>query len=521
MHESHATAELAAAYLEGQITDEQLHELRDRLGSEADARRAFIVTCLQTQLMRETFAPERQAAIGVQGSGFRVQRQNTPTLRRSRSVWYTALAAALIALAITAWFLLPWPEPRAAQRSDASQSSARTPNPGPSTPPASIATLIDSHNARFANTAAPMQLGQPLPPGPIKLTAGTAQVMFASTAVVDLTGPCEFEMTGPNRGRLTAGGLEAFVPQSAKGFTIDLPDGSKIIDLGTAFRIYVGDDGDAELRVTEGKVEWTTAPGSVVGAEPVTVVAGQFARMVGGRPVINAARLIAHWKLDGDFTDSAGSLDMKSWGEPEFVSGVFGQAVRLQGKDRAFAGDSPWPVAPGESHSDFAISAWVNPTGMMTKTRGDGSVVVGFWAREGPFTGLWLNGLATSPQAVALMKLDADRNRIAAPRGSVPLGQWTHLLLTVSREEGSKLYVNGELTASNASVVAAAAGDDWWISDSFYIGSVDDVAIFDRPLNPSQVRNVYRFGAEAVNRTPPLQTIQTQNHTPASETADR
>jgi len=243
----------------------------------------------------------------VQGSAFRVQgKKHTPPLRRSRSVGYTfrdqgsgprdqnktspmaspravGLAlAAIITLAVTAWFALPdFSNPQSEIRNP--QSEIRNPKSF-----ASVATLTHIENAAFADTPAPMNLGGSLPAGPIQLTSGSAQIMFASTAVVDLTGPCEFEMTGPNRGRLTSGSLEASVPENAKGFTIDLPDGSRLVDLGTQFRVGIDPDGRSWVHVLEGEVQ-CLAPGASTGPKiPVNrpFLIGDEARLIPARAAV-------------------------------------------------------------------------------------------------------------------------------------------------------------------------------------------------------------------------------------------
>jgi len=253
--------DLVLRHLEGTLTEPQAEQLRRYLQEDEDCRRAFVLTCYESRLLAEVAATER-----VQGSGFRVQKQTTPTLRRSRSVGYkfraqgsgprdqnktspmaspravgVALAAALITLALTVWFALP----------DFSNPQSEIRNPQSF---ASVATLTDTNTAQFAGAAQPMRLGGQLSAGPIRLTSGSAQIMFASTAMVDLHGPCEFEMTGPNRGRLTSGSLKADVPEAAKGFTVDLPNDVEVVDLGTSFDLYVTPDRQAALHVEQGKV---------------------------------------------------------------------------------------------------------------------------------------------------------------------------------------------------------------------------------------------------------------------------
>ncbi|MBI1369878.1 MAG: hypothetical protein GC162_14635 [Planctomycetes bacterium] len=128
--------------------------------------------------------------------------------------------------------------------------------------PASFAILSDlSNDAAFAEGE--RALGEGLT-APIKLVSGKAQVMFQSTAVVDLTGPCEFEMTGPNRGRLISGTLNVYVPKNARGFTVDLPHGARVVDLGTAYDVCIKDNGEPSIQVSNGtvRVEWSDGSGS-------------------------------------------------------------------------------------------------------------------------------------------------------------------------------------------------------------------------------------------------------------------
>ncbi|MBI1367613.1 MAG: DUF642 domain-containing protein [Planctomycetes bacterium] len=204
-----------------------------------------------------------------------------------RSVWY---AAALITLAAALYFvLLP--------------STPHSPLPAPhSAAPASFAVLSDlSDDAQFDNTDGSLPLGSDLA-GPIKLTAGRAQLMFKSTAVVDLTGPCEFEMTGPNRGRLTSGKLEAYCRPEAHGFTIDLPGGVRVVDLGTRFDLVMHAEGDGRITVREGRVE-VRLPTNPTAAR---LEAGQTGRLTMTQGVAGLSEIgPANFVVNGGFEDAA------------------------------------------------------------------------------------------------------------------------------------------------------------------------------------------------------------------------
>ncbi|QNN21262.1 hypothetical protein HED60_02925 [Planctomycetales bacterium ZRK34] len=228
--------ELTLLYRDGVIDPAALDELQSSLRSDATARDRFVELLYHGRLIHRLHAPGR------------VQTESqppSPMTRRRRVVGvYSGVAlaaAALIALALTAWFVLS-PAPQ-----------APTPVPSPRSSHA-IAMFSDcSADAVFADAARAPQLGQSLEPGSIRLVAGKAQLMFRTGAVVDLIGPCDFEMTQANAGVLHHGRLEAFVPGAAHGFTVRGPDFS-VIDRGTAFTLRIDPDRNAYVQVTEGRV---------------------------------------------------------------------------------------------------------------------------------------------------------------------------------------------------------------------------------------------------------------------------
>ncbi|MBI1368637.1 MAG: hypothetical protein GC162_08270 [Planctomycetes bacterium] len=187
-----------------------------------------------------------------------VSTEATPTLSRAsrRSVWYAS--AALLAIAAALFFVfLP--------------TAPHSPLPTPhSAAPAAYAILSDvSDDAQFAD--GDRALGSDLT-GPIKLTAGRAQLMFQSTAVVDLTGPCRFEMTGSNAGRLTQGVIHAHIHDRAHGFTVEAPHDVRVIDLGTEYVMRVDDDaaGRVYIQMVAGRARVETR------SQVRFITAGQF-----------------------------------------------------------------------------------------------------------------------------------------------------------------------------------------------------------------------------------------------------
>jgi hypothetical protein len=150
--------------------------------------------------------------------------------------------------------------------------------------PTVVATLTAERNAVWER-----QPEQRLYAGQrFKLTQGFAEITTLQGAVVVLQAPCSVEMTGgDNALRLVHGELAARIDtERAKGFTVFLPQNSKLVDLGTAFRVSVDASGRADCLVTEGKVVWQIDEQDDASA---LIVAGQTAQLVDGQHVVSDA----------------------------------------------------------------------------------------------------------------------------------------------------------------------------------------------------------------------------------------
>ncbi|MBI1367869.1 MAG: hypothetical protein GC162_04365 [Planctomycetes bacterium] len=247
------------ALLDGVLDAASQRQAMEMMRTDARMSRAYVELCWQ------------RAALIESASGARaVLAAPTVALDRPRFPVGRLLGlAAMIALAVGLMYVFLPPSPR---------SEVRVPTA------AKIAMLSDkSDDAVFDQAAGAPQLGDALSAGPVKLLAGKVQLRFESSAVVDLTGPCSFEMTGKNRAMLTAGRLVALVRPEAHGFTVDLPGGGRVIDLGTRFELDCDVYGAAILKVREGIVRAEANHGSQM------LVAGQQAYIRGDLLVIHNA----------------------------------------------------------------------------------------------------------------------------------------------------------------------------------------------------------------------------------------
>jgi len=153
---------------------------------------------------------------------------------------------------------------------DGSAEVTRVESPGP------VATITDTSDADWSGGVADdmMRVGESVDTGALSLRSGKAQMLLGRGAVVTVVGPADWEMLDDNACRLTRGKLVAYVPDSAKGFTVHTPR-MTVTDLGTRFGVVVDASGETEVHVLEGRVEVSTRAD-----QRATLAAGQAARSV-------------------------------------------------------------------------------------------------------------------------------------------------------------------------------------------------------------------------------------------------
>ena len=116
-----------------------------------------------------------------------------------------------------------------------------------------VATLIESTGNLTTPSGYPSD-GRDYPRGEYTLSGGSAEFMLTNAVNVKLRGKSRMYMRNDMNVSLTHGSAAFVCPTDAKGFTVHLPDGSKVVDLGTAFRVKVQEQGRSSVAVTEGSV---------------------------------------------------------------------------------------------------------------------------------------------------------------------------------------------------------------------------------------------------------------------------
>ncbi|QNN21933.1 hypothetical protein HED60_06495 [Planctomycetales bacterium ZRK34] len=237
-------------YFDGDVSAAQMAELSqwiqaDSAHAERFMRTAAFYNSLQARLLEQ----EPEATI----------ERSTLRLRVMGSAF---AAAALIAMALTAWFILQ-PEPATLETKPAARP---------------VATLVSTGDA--IGEFGPLVSGQDLLPQMIQTNRGETSFLLASLTTVTLHGPVQMRLDSPMHVTLLSGIATFRCPPEARGFTVALPDGSNIVDLGTEFCVDANLDGSTEVWVYVGSTQVTTTAkeaSMLVAGEGVCIRDGRLA----------------------------------------------------------------------------------------------------------------------------------------------------------------------------------------------------------------------------------------------------
>ena len=251
--------------LDGSLPLDRAAVLNQRLATDPDFAAAFAAASLQSALLEQHLgssekatenaesnrdAEPRPSAAGspshpVSAAGVPMYRKGyEPKPLRIRPVYYAVagIAAALLVACGLAVYLLATSVDPQPDRVDPNQ-------PGPA-----VATLIQNTGNLRTPHGFPAE-GDDYSAGEYTLDTGTAEFMLTNSVNVKLRGRTSLRMLDDMHASLIHGAADFVVPPNAIGYTVRLPDGSRVLDLGTRFTVWVDDDGRAFTTLREGLVE--------------------------------------------------------------------------------------------------------------------------------------------------------------------------------------------------------------------------------------------------------------------------
>ena len=211
--------------------------------------------------------------------------------------------------------------------------------------------------------------------------------------------------------------------------------------------------------------------------------------------------LLAHWKFEGNISDSSGKAnDGVAGGDPEFVPGRIGKAVR-------FAADGQYAeigkLASGVKQ--FTLATWIHVDEMP-----DPEAFASIYHNNG-----WKTGDVHLPFAgpEGIMDLGIKGNE---PDMSIPSFQvndlqkrWVHLAVSYDADAAKKVrfYLEGqpkdvfEITKANAVNLGPGRIGAWDEEGRWFRGLIDEMYIYERALEDSEINALFELALESPSRT--------------------
>ena len=211
--------------------------------------------------------------------------------------------------------------------------------------------------------------------------------------------------------------------------------------------------------------------------------------------------LLAHWKFEGDISDSSGRAnDGVPRGDPEFVTGRIGKAVK-------FADDGQYAEI-GKLASEvkqFTLAAWIHVDEMP-----EPETFASIYHNDGwkigdvhlPFAG---------PEGIMDLGIKGNEPDMSIPsfRVSDLQKRWVHLAVSYDADDGKKVrfYLEGkpkdvfEITEANPVNLGPGRIGAWDEEGRWFKGLIDEMYIYERALEDSEIDALFKLARQSYSRT--------------------
>jgi hypothetical protein len=394
--------------------------------------------------------------------------------------------------------------------------------------------------------------GDILGPGRFRLGSGRAVLSMLTGVVLDVEGPADVELISDTKVLCHQGRIRARVPAGAEGFVV-LGPSSAVVDLGTEFALNVGLDGKTQGRVFLGKLEAAVlnATGSprrsylldagkanASKAFEIDARAGKIEAVPTSEDFLKASEPATRpLILDADYPASV--LRSRPWGYWRFESILDGSTPNeIPGRPPLKATGPIKLVEQGEGSGNRSAEFLPGKEPQFLALQDDWmpnsnpGYAVEFWCLTRSIGHATLASLVSPRETdhhVFLMEL-TSRNRLTIHKPASirllhrwPAGweggdntyssepyipyRWHHFVGQVKQDQ-IELYKDGEVSSQ-----ASATPDRAEIACQFvlgrltalpgtglsvdrpFVGLMDEVALYDRPLSIEEIRDHFRLGA--------------------------
>ena len=246
--------------------------------------------------------------------------------------------------------------------------------------------------------------------------------------------------------------------------------------------------------------------------------------------------LISLWKMDESsgttFADSKGNHDATRSSDLVSVEGQINgsQYFNFENRDLAKVDDDAAYNFP--ANSSFSIVYWLKFTDTQYGLKGGQDHIViskGDWNTGGPSTAMWASGVNGSGKVNFLLSDDTGYKIDLEGEGHYDDGQW-HQVACIRDESNNEsiLYVDGiavdratfnyEGSFTNSDKICIAHLMNLGEPEYYYMGFVDEIAIYNRALNATEISNQIASASSGIGICNETVTSLLKDLSPASLT---
>lgn len=246
---------------------------------------------------------------------------------------------------------------------------------------------------------------------------------------------------------------------------------------------------------------------------PQMTATNTFTVVVMGSPPVRASRplsdLLGWWPADGDATDVFGINNALLMNGVGFAPGNLGQAFE-------FHGENDYVEIPNTSSLNpfgITVEAWIYPSAAPETE----AILV----NKGGLTDSWRFSLVLTSDTDRNISLEGTiegrtnalvSSLVLKSTNAIPLGQWTHIAMTLNFQTLLSLYVNGKLNcATNGDstfLLAFRTNPEPWRlgggSGQSFDGRIDEFSLYRRALSDDEIQGIYSASAPGTPLPPQI-----------------
>ena len=205
----------------------------------------------------------------------------------------------------------------------------------------------------------------------------------------------------------------------------------------------------------------------------------------------------SYWRLDDTSGSTAADVS------PNMSNGIYSGGVTLGVASPVSGAGHTAVTFDGQSGTIGSAQQYTNPTvyseeAWFNTTTTNGGKIMGFGNQQSGLSSSYDRHVYMLPSGQLVFGTWTGTENLAQTTGSYNDGKW-HYVVATQGPDGMKLYVDGQLAATNPQTQAQnysgywrVGGDSPWSGSAYFAGTIDEVAFYSTELSATQVTNHYK-----------------------------